>query len=600
MLKMVQTLHPRSYLAGIFSISSACVRGLSGNKVVPHGWSTSLSLAVLSGFSQCIYSRRTVLETEQPNRNNGQAAARNARPGVPQPGANPAAGRPGQQAPNGPVPMGWLGRLLGIAVQPPLIPGQFPNGQGPPHFIPPGAAGPQQVPANAGWPAPGQQLPPGYMYPFPYQLQHQMPPQQLQPPPVYRGFYGPGGVWQPWGVDAQWLAQGQQAQGQHGPAQQPQPQTNPPVQVPANPAPAQPPASAAPPPTVATASAPENSQTPTPTISSVQQSQGDPSSGSSTSGDESASNGSDRPSTLRDAAALAALRRLNSSRPSVLAPDAGPSSASVTAASPDGTVVDTGPSATSPPRDPVSDPSSSPSVASATPSSSSSTTTVPQNQVEVPSLIPLYDFAPPQRSVYNSYLLSPHLRPGLPRMQGPNQQPIPSAQTHRGSSHAQSSARTPAQEPQPRYRPGASRAPLSQLPPTLTDEQLSRLDRLTRDAIDERLRVLEGVSGAVYRCIEELTRIRSVLPPRDQAIVTPLATSAEGSSTSNPGPELTPSVTPVPAADIGPRTDKDEPGQPAAPEDGGESYVEPIASTSSQTAHAGSSTDPSERVEALD
>ena len=39
------------------------------------------------------------------------------------------------------------------------------------------------------------------------------------------------------------------------------------------------------------------------------------------------------------------------------------------------------------------------------------------------------------------------------------------------------------------------------------------MDRLTRDAIDERLRVLEGVSGAVYRCIEELTRVRSVLPP---------------------------------------------------------------------------------------
>lgn len=35
---------------------------------------------------------------------------------------------------------------------------------------------------------------------------------------------------------------------------------------------------------------------------------------------------------------------------------------------------------------------------------------------------------------------------------------------------------------------------------------------MTREGIDERLRVLENVSGAVYRCIEELTRIRSVLP----------------------------------------------------------------------------------------
>ena len=60
---------------------------------------------------------------------------------------------------------------------------------------------------------------------------------------------------------------------------------------------------------------------------------------------------------------------------------------------------------------------------------------------------------------------------------------------------------------------GGARTPISQLPPTLTEEQLGRLDRLTREAIDERLRVLEGVSGAVYRCVEELTRMRSVLPP---------------------------------------------------------------------------------------
>ena len=54
--------------------------------------------------------------------------------------------------------------------------------------------------------------------------------------------------------------------------------------------------------------------------------------------------------------------------------------------------------------------------------------------------------------------------------------------------------------------------PLNTLPPTLTDAQLAHLDVLTREAIDERLRVLEGVSSAMYRCIEELTRLRSVLP----------------------------------------------------------------------------------------
>ncbi|KAF7298276.1 RING-type domain-containing protein [Mycena chlorophos] len=53
----------------------------------------------------------------------------------------------------------------------------------------------------------------------------------------------------------------------------------------------------------------------------------------------------------------------------------------------------------------------------------------------------------------------------------------------------------------------------SQLPATLTDEQLAIMDSLTREAIDERLRVLEGVSGAVNRCIDDLMRMRSVFPP---------------------------------------------------------------------------------------
>ncbi|KAK2467802.1 hypothetical protein APHAL10511_000097 [Amanita phalloides] len=50
------------------------------------------------------------------------------------------------------------------------------------------------------------------------------------------------------------------------------------------------------------------------------------------------------------------------------------------------------------------------------------------------------------------------------------------------------------------------------LPAELTDAQLAMMDRVTREAIDERLRVLEGVSTAVYRCINELMRMRSTLP----------------------------------------------------------------------------------------
>ncbi|KAL0072810.1 E3 ubiquitin-protein ligase hrd1 [Marasmius tenuissimus] len=50
------------------------------------------------------------------------------------------------------------------------------------------------------------------------------------------------------------------------------------------------------------------------------------------------------------------------------------------------------------------------------------------------------------------------------------------------------------------------------LPSSLTDEQLSVLDKTTREAIDERLRVLERVSASVHHNIEDLLRMRSVLP----------------------------------------------------------------------------------------
>ncbi|KAF8734991.1 hypothetical protein AX14_002953 [Amanita brunnescens Koide BX004] len=53
---------------------------------------------------------------------------------------------------------------------------------------------------------------------------------------------------------------------------------------------------------------------------------------------------------------------------------------------------------------------------------------------------------------------------------------------------------------------------ISQLPPDPTEAQLALMDRLTREAIDERLRVLEGVSTAIHRCVDDLMRMRSVLP----------------------------------------------------------------------------------------
>jgi E3 ubiquitin-protein ligase synoviolin len=100
------------------------------------------------------------------------------------------------------------------------------------------------------------------------------------------------------------------------------------------------------------------------------------------------------------------------------------------------------------------------------------------------------------------------------------QQPIPSLS---GSHYAHASDSNP-------------QVPISHLPPTLTSEQLAIMDRVTREAIDERLRVLEGVSGAVYRCIDDLMRMRSSLPSP-----TPTQTSHLSSSM----PSLDPGVSPV-------------------------------------------------------
>jgi len=73
------------------------------------------------------------------------------------------------------------------------------------------------------------------------------------------------------------------------------------------------------------------------------------------------------------------------------------------------------------------------------------------------------------------------------------------------------------------------------------------MDRVTREAIDERLRVLEGVSGAVFRCIEDLMRVRSSLPtptsPTQGTTSTPANTPATVSTYSNAAGADGPSIT---------------------------------------------------------
>jgi len=59
------------------------------------------------------------------------------------------------------------------------------------------------------------------------------------------------------------------------------------------------------------------------------------------------------------------------------------------------------------------------------------------------------------------------------------------------------------------------------------------MDRVTREAIDERLRVLEGVSGAVFRCIEDLMKVRSSLPASTPGISSPANPSASALSSLN-------------------------------------------------------------------
>lgn len=61
------------------------------------------------------------------------------------------------------------------------------------------------------------------------------------------------------------------------------------------------------------------------------------------------------------------------------------------------------------------------------------------------------------------------------------------------------------------------------------------MDRVTREAIDERLKVLEGVSVSVNRAIDDLMRMRSVLPVpasihEEQVPSTSRAGREEGSS----------------------------------------------------------------------
>lgn len=61
--------------------------------------------------------------------------------------------------------------------------------------------------------------------------------------------------------------------------------------------------------------------------------------------------------------------------------------------------------------------------------------------------------------------------------------------------------------------PFSGRTDLQNLPLVLTEEQLRIMDRLTREAIDARLRILDNIQNAAGQMTVELLRCRSVFPP---------------------------------------------------------------------------------------
>ncbi|KAJ7594713.1 hypothetical protein C8J56DRAFT_778219 [Mycena floridula] len=193
--------------------------------------------------------------------------------------------------------------------------------------------------------------------------------------------------------------------------------------------------------------------------------------------------------SAREAAAQAALRRLAPQRPGAQTTASG-------------------------------DPTPAPAAPSSSSAAPDATTASTSQRIDVPKLIPLYDFGPTGLNIPPA---SSGIRPGLGRT-GTQTPATPQSFNMRNLSF-------------PQQVPGAqSRVPIQQLPPTLTDEQLAVMDRVTREAIDERLRVLEGVSGAVYRCIDDLMRMRSALPttvPVSNPAARPAATSSAPAATEN-------------------------------------------------------------------
>lgn len=259
-----------------------------------------------------------------------------------------------------------------------------------------------------------------------------------------------------------------------------------------------------------------------------------------------------RSSTPREAAALAALRRLDTSQSSLGTRSIDPRSTNITSPA---TVIAGEATSLSPPvnggiagrpqerRQPTEPTSTIAATSDSVPSpASAAAPTAPDDRPQAPPLIPLWD--PIQYAQQMRASMYPWQQMPVTWPQQPAGQRLPTAAQASPTSRpsVQTASRGTGQDS--RYSARQPQEPLSQLPATLTEEQLTRLDRLTREAIDERLRVLEGVSGTLWRCIQELHRMRSILPTREAEGLTPTPTqdntpSEPASATGNSSSQAT-------------------------------------------------------------
>ena len=353
------------------------------------------------------------------------------------------------------------------------------------------------------------------------QPQPQARPQILRPAPIFNGFQGAGGDWVPWDMDARWFP------------------GDPPPRAPLPPS-----LQRIPVPTPTTTS---TNTAPIPTQSQEQSlTEGPPEQNVAPAPTTTQDEG---PSAPREAAALAALRRSQGTSPepsssvTITQPGASPSSEASglqTIKNSDAITPDLSPATSSEAPDNVN-------------GNTNGTATGRDAALKIPTIIPVYDFIrathsqPPTNTHYGagaqsprangSTASSPYFRSNYrPRGQAtPLGAPIRVAPSIQGQRQRLQYNLDSPQNQASAAR--SSRQPLSQLPPTLTDAQLALMDRVTREAIDERLRVLEGVSGAVYRCIEDLMRVRSSLPASAQASG-PIPVSASSTTPSTAAPPL--------------------------------------------------------------